>query len=124
MPQRTPVRGRGPPVPAERSERSYRLEPLDSSGVFLGLGVIQCALLGAGVIVAVAAITAGLPVAVAAVPVVAATAGTFARVGGHVAWEWFLLVAGWANASLRRGRRWHAPLPLWPTQESDTPLPP
>lgn len=111
-------------MPTERPERRYRLEPLDSSGVFLGLGVIQCALLGGGIISAVLAITAGAPVTVAAVPVLAAAGAAFARAGGHAVWEWFPLAAGWVNASARRGRRWHAPLPLWPTQESDTPLPP
>jgi len=34
---------------AERTGRSYRLEPLDSSGVFLGLGVAQCVLVGGGI---------------------------------------------------------------------------
>ena len=26
---------------AERTDRTYKLEPLDTSGVFLGLGVVQ-----------------------------------------------------------------------------------
>ena len=53
---------------SERTERTYRLEPLDSSGVFLGLGFIQCGLLGAGITLAVLIITAGFPLAVAAAP--------------------------------------------------------
>ena len=37
----------------ERVDRSYRLEPLDSSGIFLGLGLVQCILLGGGIELAV-----------------------------------------------------------------------
>jgi hypothetical protein len=111
-------------VAAERDDRTYRLEPLDTSGVFLGLGVVQCLLLGTGITAAVAAITAGAPVAVASVPLVAAAAASFGRVGGHATWEWIPLAAGWAWAGLRRGRRWHAPLPLWSSSPPRAPMPP
>ncbi|HTO01242.1 MAG TPA: hypothetical protein VL068_11260, partial [Microthrixaceae bacterium] len=63
------------------SERTYRLEPLDSSGIFLGLGALQCALLGSGIALGVATLTAGAPLLVAAAPVIAATAASFTRVG-------------------------------------------
>jgi len=53
---------------AERIERTYKLEPLDTSGVFLGLGVVQCGLLGAGIVLGVGALTIGAPLPVAAVP--------------------------------------------------------
>lgn len=109
---------------AERVERSYRLEPLDSSGIFLGLGVVQCGLLGGGIVVAVLALTAGLPLVVATVPVLTAAAISFGRVGGHAVWEWLPLLVGWIWARLRRGRRWSAPLPLWSTNESAAPMPP
>ncbi len=52
---------------SDRVERTYRLEPLDTSGVFLGLGIVQCVLLGGGITLAVLAITAGVPVLLAAV---------------------------------------------------------
>jgi hypothetical protein len=112
------------PVAADRTDRTYRLEPLDTSGVFLGLGVVQCALLGAGLTMTVLAITAGAPVPVAAGPVVAAAAASFARAGGHVAWEWLVLGGQWAWAGARRGRRWDPPLPLWSSKDAAAPMPP
>lgn len=102
-------------------ERTYTLEPLDTSGVFLGLGVVQCLLLGSGITLAVLAITAGFPIAVAATPIVAAGAASFARVRGQAAWEWIPLTVGWIGGTLRRGRQWHAPLPLWPTDDTRPP---
>ncbi|MBK5250828.1 MAG: hypothetical protein JJE50_15585 [Actinomycetales bacterium] len=108
----------------ERVERTYRLEPLDTSGIFLGLGVVQCILIGAGISTSVLLITAGAPLAAAAVPVVAGVTASFARVGGHCVWEWLPLVAGWAWARVRRGRRWSAPLPLWSTTGVAAPMPP
>jgi hypothetical protein len=112
------------PVRGERTDRTYRLEPLDTSGVFLGLGVVQCALLGGGLTAAVLAITAGTPVPLSAAPVVAAATASFARAGGHVAWEWLVLGAQWAWAGARRGRRWGAPLPLWSTEAAAARMPP
>lgn len=110
---------------AEREGRTYRLEPLDASGVFLGLGVIQCVVLGAGLTVAVVAATAGLPLPFAATPVLAVVGVCFARVGGHPVWEWLPLGAGWLVTVLGRGRRWSARLPLWPVAEGvNAPLPP
>jgi hypothetical protein len=96
---------------AER-DRLYRFDPLDRSGVFLGLGVIQCALVGGGLVLAVTAITAGLPLLVAALPALAGVAVSFARVGGYAAWEWLPLGASWILMRLGRGQRWHARLPL------------
>jgi len=109
---------------SERIERSYRLEPLDGSGVFLGLGVVQCVLLGGGITLAVLAITAGAPVLVAAVPLVAAALASFGRAGGHAVWEWLPLLAGWLWARVRRGRTWCAPLPLWCSADAKAPMPP
>jgi hypothetical protein len=106
------------------SERTYNLEPLDTSGVFVGLGVVQCGLLGGGITLAVLAITAGVPIPIAAVPLVVAAIASFARTGGHAMWEWLPLGIGWVWAGVRRDRRWHAPLPLWPNADERTPLPP
>ena len=64
---------------AERTDRNYKLEPLDTSGVFLGLGVVQCGLLGAGIVLGVGALTVGAPLPVAAVPVVVSVAVSFTR---------------------------------------------
>lgn len=108
---------------AEREDRLYRFDPADGSGIFLGLGGVQCALLGAGLLAGVGALTAGLPLAVAAVPVLAATATSFSRIGGYVAWEWLPLGAGWLWMLLRRGRRWYPRLPLLTVDGSDRPAP-
>jgi hypothetical protein len=106
----------------ERDERLYRLEPLDGSGVFLGLGIVQCALLGTGITVAVLVLTAGLALPVAIVPVAAAVAVSFARVGGHPLWEWLPLGCIWLLGRVRRGRRWNPPLPLIPRIDGRKPL--
>jgi hypothetical protein len=106
-------------------ERTYRLEPLDASGVFLGLGLVQCVLVGGGITVAVVAISAGLPLIGAVLPVACGAALSFARVGGRPAWEWLPLGGGWVVRHLLWGERWFAPLPLWPTQDDEAPpLPP
>ena len=109
---------------SERLERTYRLEPLDSSGIFLGLGAVQCALLGGGIALGVATLTAGVLLPIAAAPVIAAAAVSFTRIGGHATWEWVPLLIGWVWCRLRRGRRWAAPLPLWSTVEGPAPMPP
>lgn len=109
---------------SERTERTYRLEPLDASGIFLGLGVVQCALLGGGIALGVAILTAGAPLPLAAAPIIAAAAVSFTRVGGHATWEWVPLLTGWVWSRLRRGRRWVAPLPLWSSAEGPAPMPP
>jgi hypothetical protein len=109
----------------DRAERSYRLEPLDASGVFLGLGAVQCALVGGGLALAVTAISAGAPLPVAAIPALAATALCFARAGGHPLWAWLHLSLHWVATRLRGARRWSPPLPLWTcATEPSAPLPP
>jgi hypothetical protein len=110
-------------MPAEREERLYRFDPADGSGIFLGLGGVQCALLGAGLLSGVGALTAGLPLVGAATPVLLATAASFARVGGYVAWEWLPLGAGWLWMRLRRGRRWYQRLALVTVDGSERPAP-
>ncbi len=109
---------------SDRDGRTYRLEPLDTSGIFLGFGLLQCVMLGGGIALGAAALTAGAPPPLAAVPVVAAAAVSFTRVGGRATWEWIPLLAGWAWARARRGRRWDALLPLWSTVEPSAPMPP
>jgi hypothetical protein len=112
-------------VAAERAERLYRFDPLDESGVFLGLGLIQCVLVGGGLVAGVGLVSVGIPILAAAIPVVVGTALSFARIGGYVAWEWIPLGATWLWMRFGRGRRWHARLPLL-TGDGDIapPLPP
>lgn len=106
-------------------ERLYRLEPLDMSGIFLGLGAVQCVLLGGAMFLAVVAISAGLPVLVAAVPLFCAGVVSFARVSGHAVWEWLPLGVSWLWATATGRRRWAPPLPLWPADADEPPpLPP
>jgi hypothetical protein len=107
----------------ERTERLYRFDPPDTSGVFLGLGGIQCALLGAGLLAGVGALTAEVPLGLAALPLVVATVACFARVGGYAAWEWLALGAGWLGLVLGRGRRWYPRLPLLTLDGEDRPAP-
>ena len=109
---------------SDHIERSYRLEPMDSSGIFLGLGLIQCALIGGGVLIGVGMLTLGLPLPLAAIPVVIGAAVTFTRIGGHATREWLPLLIGWWIGRLRRGRQWQAPLPLWPDCDAPAPMPP
>jgi hypothetical protein len=113
-------------MPAERTDRTYRFDPVDTSGVFLGLGVVQCALLGAGLLAGVGAITAGLPLVVAAVPIIAAASASFTRVRGYAAWEWIPLGATWLVAIVGGRRRWFPRLPLFTVgaDESPPPMPP
>lgn len=97
---------------ADNETRAYRLEPHDTSGLFLGLGAIQCVILGAGITTSVGSLTLGLPLSASVLPVLAAAALTFARLRGQPAWEWLLLGMGWLRGN--RKHRWFAPLPLWP----------
>lgn len=114
----------GAAVAASRDDRSYRFEPLDTAGVFLGLGLIQCALLGAGLFASVVFLSAGLPLPAAALPVLAATGVSFGRIGGHPTWQWLPLGASWAWMLAGRGRRWSARLPLVMSEAAEAPLPP
>lgn len=97
---------------AETEPRTYRFDPADNSGVFLGLSAIQCALIGGGLLAAVGAITARLPLPVAGLPVIGAAVLSFMRVRGYAAWEWLPLGAGWLIATATGRRRWFPRLPL------------
>jgi hypothetical protein len=109
----------------ERDERVYRFDPADTSGIFLGLGLIQCALIGGGLVVSVTALTQGLPLLLAAVPVLVGVGASFARIGGYAAWQWMPVLVGWLFMRFGRGRRWLAPVPLLPDSSGRaTPLPP
>jgi len=111
---------------AERTDRTYRFDPADTSGVFLGLGAIQCALLGGGLLAGVGVLTAGLPLLLASVPVIGGGVASFARVGGHPVWEWLPLGIGWLVANVTGRRRWFARLPLVTIEGTDeaAPMPP
>ena len=95
-----------------RDERVFRFDPLDVSGVFLGLGVLQLGLLGAGLAAGTAALTAGLSPLAAAACGLAGFGAAFGRVGGARLVDWAPTAARWANVMVRRQRRWFAPLAL------------
>ena len=105
----------------EERERVYRFESLDASGVFLGLGVLQCCFLGVGLLTGVLALTGGLPLPVAAVPVLTGAGLSFGRVAGRRLWEWVPLLAGWGWMRATRGQHWFARLPLLPAIEGREP---
>lgn len=110
---------------ADVAGRQYRFDPLDTSGVFLGLGLVQCVLLGGGLLAGVGSLTAGLPLPLAVLPGALAALVSFARIGGYAAWQWMPLLAGWVWLRVRRGRRWLAPLPLLPMRDGvEAALPP
>jgi hypothetical protein len=103
----------------------YRFDPADSSGVFLGLGVVQCVALGLGLAGAVIALSAGAPLPASALPLVAGLGLSFGRVHGRPAWEWVGLLGGWTLARLHRQRLWCAPVPLLGGEDAGAaPMPP
>jgi hypothetical protein len=91
--------------------RVYRFEPLDTSGVFLGLGVVQCVLLGLALVLGAGLLNAGAPPAIAAAVPGISCAACFVRVGHRQAWEWLPVGVAWVRAR-GRGLRWLAPIPL------------
>lgn len=111
---------------AERTDRLYRFDPIDGSGIFLGLGALQCLLLGGGLLLGVGAITAGLALPFAVVPLLLAVVVAFIRFRGYVAWEWLPLGLGWLLVLIRRRRSWFPRLPLLVTGADDgaTSMPP
>ena len=110
---------------ADRVDTTYRFEPMDTSGVFLGLGGAQCALLGGALLVSLIALTSELPLVLAALPVALAAVASFGRSGGRQLWQWIPIVAGWLVTGHGSRRRWFAPLPLASaTEHLDVALPP
>ncbi|MBI2710229.1 MAG: hypothetical protein HYX34_11130 [Actinobacteria bacterium] len=93
---------------AAAGERRYRLDPLDRSGVFLGLTLAALVVLGGAGVVSAVAVSVGAPLVVAAVPVAAGAGLAWGRVARVAVLEWVAVLAGYA----RRGRVWRVPLSL------------
>lgn len=93
-------------------ERTYRFDQLDESGFLLGLGALQLAAIGAGLVLAAVAVTAGLPGPLAGVPLAAGASVAFGRIQGRPLTEWLPVMVSWLVAGRLRGRSWHAPLAL------------
>lgn len=101
--------------------RTYRFSPLDRTGVLLGLGGPQVVVLGAGVVTAVLARSAGASLAVVAVPVALAALAGLVRVGGQPALEVVPPAGAFALRAVRRRNRWFAPVPWLGGDPSATP---
>jgi hypothetical protein len=99
--------------------RLYHLAARDGSGVFLGLDLVQCLLIGGGFVGTVALRLGELPVALAAVPLLVAFAVSKVSVAGRPLCRWFPLVGsavmGWVSGSWR----WRGSLPLLPNRSED-----
>lgn len=98
-------------------QRMYRFDLLDRTGVFLGFGVAQLAVLAVGGLASTLAITAAAPLPIAAVPLMLAATVAMTRVGGARLIDWLPILFHWIAD--RRNRRWFAPLHLLaPNDES------
>jgi hypothetical protein len=99
-------------------QRMYRFDLLDRTGVFLGFGLVQLGVLGAGGFASTMAVTGGLPLPVAAAPVILAAGLALGRVGGERLVDFVPVLVRWIGG--RRRRRWLAPLHLFdPAAEGD-----
>lgn len=102
--------------------RTYSLEPLDKTGVLLGYGARELAVVGGGLFLTIGLRLAGMPGLYAVVPFALSFAVAKAKVGSRPALEWVPLLAGWAVAGVTGRREWSAPRPLLPP--ADAALPP
>ena len=91
-------------------QRMSRFDLLDRTGVFLGFGLVQLAVLGVGALASTMAVTSGLPLPAAATPVMLAAGLALGRVRGERLVDLVPVVARWVAG--RRRRRWFAPLHL------------
>ncbi len=104
--------------------RTYRLSAPDRTGAMLGLSGPQVAGLGLAVVAAVLLGSMGAGVVGMLVPVALGSVAAFVRIGGQPLVEAAPPGLRFGLISLRRRRRWEAPL-LAPLAERDTPaLPP
>src|SRR5262245_29809358 len=99
----------------------FSLEPRDKVGVFLGMSVADCALVGGGLALAVMLHLGGAPLLVAAAPPLAGAGLAKVQAGGRRLREWVPLLAGWTAARFTGRRSWLAPLPLLPGGGSEMP---
>lgn len=101
------------------SGRTYHLVARDGSGVFLGLDLVQCLLLGAGLVVAVGLRLGGISVLVSAVPLLAAGAVSKVPVAGSPLCRWLPVVSSVVMGRLAGRWRWRGALPLLPYEATD-----
>jgi hypothetical protein len=108
--------------------RTYRFAPLDRTGLLLGLGGVQCALIAAGILVSGLLLDAGVAPLGASAPVVAMASVALVRWRGRGMHEWAPVVVRFAALRLARRHRWVVPIPLLTGTPADArrepPLPP
>jgi hypothetical protein len=94
------------------SARTYRLSPIDRTGVLLGLGTAQVATLGATVVIGVLLLNFGAPVQMVLVPSVVGMALGFIRIEGQSLLE--LIPGLWRRTAgaVAGDKTWYAQVPL------------
>jgi hypothetical protein len=97
---------------------TYSVGTGSSSGIWLGLGTIQVAVLGIGLFAAILAFTLGAPPWLATVPVLAAIPLSAAQVGGRPALDWLAPLAGHHGGAATGTSRWRAVIPTLPVVTS------
>jgi hypothetical protein len=97
------------------TDRRYRFDQLDSTGVLLGLGWLQLAALGVALLGVGLVVTAGLPGPLAIVPLSLGALLAFGRVRGRPTTEWVPVLLAWSTGRTHGGRDWRALIPLGST---------
>ena len=108
--------------------RTYRFAPLDHTGVLLGLGGVQVALLAAGILTSGLLLDAGTPTLAALIPIALLSSTAFAKWNGRPLHEWVPVLVRFATEKATGRHRWTAPIPLLTGTPDDNrrmpPLPP
>ncbi len=94
------------------SARTYRLSPLDRTGVLLGLGTAQVAALGVTVVIGVVMLNFGAPIQVVAFPAVIGLTLGFLRLEGQSVLELAPTLWRWVAGAVGGNKTWFAELPL------------
>lgn len=107
----------------DTTDRTFRFDQLDESGLLLGLGLLQLAVLGVGLFLSAVAISAGIPGPVAGIPVVVTAAVAFGRLHGRPLTEWLPVIVRWVASGRTRGRTWFAMLGMRRRSGRSRPIP-
>ncbi|MFN2607499.1 MAG: SCO6880 family protein, partial [Acidimicrobiales bacterium] len=107
------------------SDRRYRLAPQDRTGWMFGLAGPQILTLGAGIVISILVLQAGVPLRIAAGPVLLGLILALVRVGGRSLLEWVPSVWRWVRSHGSKDKVWLAPLTRGASPPPTTPaLPP
>jgi hypothetical protein len=93
------------------TSRTYRFAPLDRRTWLLGLGGVQCILLGVGLAVSATLLRLPIPLPISALPLLVATAMALVPVGGQPGHE--VAATGLSYARAKPNRPSLAPIPLF-----------